>query len=117
MIRGVNGSVLWRAALIQALAVAALSMVLAIALPHTFFENWGWIAGPAAWIACALFTARVLHLPYVPALLGAAGAGLVSVVAVLAGVHWLGAAIAVGLFACWCARLGRDQSGALGTSS
>ena len=41
-------SVLWRAAAVQALSVAVLSVVLALALPHSFFENWGWVAGPAA---------------------------------------------------------------------
>ena len=28
-----------------------------------------------------------------------------TVVAVVAGVHWLGVAIAIGVFAVWCARL------------
>ena len=43
---GVDRSVLWRAALVQALAVAVLSIALAVALPHSFFEDWGWLAGP-----------------------------------------------------------------------
>jgi len=102
---------LWRAALLQLVAVALLSIALAIALPHTFFEDWGWIAGPAAWMLCAAFTARVLRLP--PALLGAALAGLPSILAVALGAHWLGAALAVALFALWCARL-REQDGATG---
>jgi hypothetical protein len=37
-------------------------------------------------------------------LLGAALAGIPSALAVLLGVHWLGAAVAVLLFAAWCAR-------------
>src|SRR3954465_11534210 len=49
---------LWRAALLQLAAVALLSIALALALPHSFFEDWGWIAGPAAWMLCAAFTAR-----------------------------------------------------------
>jgi hypothetical protein len=97
---------LWRAALLQLAAV----VVLAIALPHSFFEDWGWIAGPAAWMLCAAFTARVLRLPPGPTLLGAALAGLSSVLAVVLGVHWLGAVVAVALFALWCARL-REQNG------
>jgi hypothetical protein len=101
-------SVLWRAALVQALAVAVLSIALAIALPHAFFEDWGWLAGPGAWMACALVTARVVGLPIAGTLVGAALAGLPSLVAVVLGVHWLGAALAVGLFALWCARLARD---------
>lgn len=96
---------LWRAALLQLVAVALLSIALALALPHDFFVDWGWIAGPSAWMLCAAFTARVLRLPLVPALIGAVLAGLPSIVAVVFGVHWAGAALAVGLFALWCARL------------
>jgi hypothetical protein len=98
-----------RAGIVQAAAVAVLSAILGLALPHSFFTSWGWLAGPAAWIACALLTARVLRLPTVPTLTGAVLAGLPSIVAVLAGVHWLGAALAVVLFALWCGRLAVDR--------
>jgi hypothetical protein len=100
-------TVLWRAAGVQALAVAVLSVALALALPHSFFDDWGWLVGPGAWALCALLTARVLRLPRLAVLVGAGLAGLPSVVAVLIGVHWLGAALAIGLFAAWCARLAR----------
>jgi len=102
---------LWRAALLQLVAVAALSIALGLALPHDFFVDWGWLAGPAAWMACAAFTARVLRLPLVPTLTGAALAGLPSLLAVVLGIHWAGAVLAVALFALWCARL-RAQGGA-----
>lgn len=101
---------LWRAALLQVLAVALLSIALALALPHDFFVEWGWIAGPAAWMLCAAFTARLLRLPLVPALIGAVLAGLPSLLAVVLGVHWLGAAVAVALFALWCARLRAEDA-------
>ena len=97
-------STLWRAALVQAVAVAALSALLALALPEDFFEDWGWISGPAAWLACAAVTARVLRLPPAHTLLGAVLAGLPSALFVVLGVHWLGASVAVLLFATWCAR-------------
>lgn len=97
-----DSRILWRAALIQLVAVAALSIVLSLALPHDFFVDWGWIAGPAAWMLCAAFTARVLGLPLVPTLIGAVLAGLPSLVAVLVDLHWAGAVLAVGLFALWC---------------
>jgi hypothetical protein len=100
----VNISILWRAALVQLLAVAVLSLALGLALPHSFFEAWGWLAGPASWLLCAAFTARVLALPPAPTLLGAVLAGLPSLLAVLVGLHWLGAVVAVALFALWCAR-------------
>jgi hypothetical protein len=91
-----------RAGLVQAAAVAVISIALAIALPRSFFEDWGWIAGPGAWAACALFTATVLHLPRGRTLLGAALAGIPSLIAVVIGVHWLGALIAVVVFGLWC---------------
>jgi hypothetical protein len=91
-----------KAALTQAAAVAVLSIVLAIALPHSFFDDYGWIAGPAAWALCALVTARVLDLPSGWTLLGAALAGLPSLVGVALGAHWLGAAVAIVLFGVWC---------------
>ncbi len=99
-------SVFWKVAAVQAAGVAVLSLALAVALPRDFFEDWGWIAGPAAWIACAFVTAKVLGLSPPLTLAGAALAGLVSLAAVLVGVHWLGAALAVGLLAAWCARRG-----------
>lgn len=103
-------STFWRAAAVQAASVAAISIALALALPRSFFEDWGWLTGPGAWALCAAFTARVLALPLLPALAGAALAGIPSLVAVLAGVHWLGALVAVGLFAAWCARLPRGEA-------
>jgi len=101
--------VFWRAALVQAIGVAVLSIALALTLSHDFFEDWGWLAGPGAWAVCALVTARVVGLPAVPTLVGAVLAGLPSLVAVIIGVHWLGAVLAIGLFAMWCARLARER--------
>jgi len=109
MMVSMDRSVLWRVVAVQALGVAVLSVALALALPHDFFEDWGWIAGPGAWAVCALITARVVGLPSIPTLIGAALAGLPSLVAVAVGVHWLGAVLAIGLFALWCARLARDR--------
>jgi hypothetical protein len=103
-------TILWRAALVQLIAVAALSLALGLALPHSFFEDWGWLAGPGSWMLCAAFTARVLSLRLAPTLLGAVLAGLPSLLAVVVGLHWAGAIVAVGLFAVWCARLPRGDA-------
>ncbi|HEV7482593.1 MAG TPA: hypothetical protein VGO13_05800 [Solirubrobacterales bacterium] len=104
-------SILWRAALLQLAAVAVLSIALGLALPHDFFVDWGWIAGPASWMLCAAFTARALRLPLAPTLIGAGLAGLPSLIAVLIDLHWAGAILAVGLFALWCARLRPGEFG------
>lgn len=102
-----DSEILWRVALVQVAAVALLSLALGLALPHSFFESWGWLAGPLAWMACAWLTARIVGLPLEPVLLRAALAGLPSLLFVLVGLHWLGAAAAVTLFAVLCARLPR----------
>jgi hypothetical protein len=96
--------VFWRVAVVQFVAVAALSILMVIVLPHAFFDSWGWIVGPVAWMLCAWLTARVVGLAVAATLIGAVLAGLVSLIAVLIGVHWLGAVVAVGLLAAWCAR-------------
>jgi len=105
----VDRGIALRAGLTQAVAVAVLSLALGLALPYAFFEDWGWLAGPGAWAVCALVTARVVALPVWPTLLGAALAGVPSVLAVIVGLHWLGAALAIVLFALWCGRLARER--------
>ena len=100
---------LWRAALLQAGLVAIVAVTLGVALPREFFADWGWLAGPAVWFACALVTARALTLPTGPVLAGAAVAGLPSLLAVPLGIHWIGAVVGVPVFALWCARLGRAR--------
>jgi hypothetical protein len=99
----VRFEVLWRVATVQLVAVALASVLLAIVFSHGFFESWGWLAGPAAWLACAWATARIVGLEPPPTLVRAAVAGLASMLFVLIGLHWLGALVAVGLFACLCA--------------
>ena len=104
-----DGSVLWRAALLQALTLGAVALVLGAVFDREFFRSWGWLAGPGAWAACALFTGMVLKLPPLAVLVGAALAGLPSLAGVIAGVHWIGAPFAVALFAVWCGRLAAQR--------
>jgi hypothetical protein len=100
----VDRSVAWRAALLQALLVTAVAVALAVALPRSFFEDWGWLAGPGAWAACALVVAALLRLPAVGVLVGAALAGVPLLAGVAVGVHWLGAPLALAVFGLWCGR-------------
>src|SRR5262249_52443018 len=100
-----DGSVLWRAAVTQVLLVAALALALAVLLPKSFFEDWGWLTEPLAWLGCAAVTASALNLPLPGVVVGAVIAGIPSVIAVVAGVHWVGVVVAVAIFAAWCAWL------------
>jgi hypothetical protein len=106
---GVDRSVALRAALIHGGCLAVIAVALAVALPRSFFEAWGWAAGPAVWAVCATITATVLRLPLLSALGGAAFAGLASLIGVVSGVHWAGAPLGVLLFALWCGRLAIDE--------
>jgi len=106
----VRVEVFWRVAVVQLVAVAVLSLLLAAVFSHGFFEDWGWLVGPATWLGCAWVTARVVGLEVPPTLLRAVLAGLVSALAVLVGLHWLGALVAVGLFAYLCARDNGEQA-------
>jgi len=111
IMRPMDRSVGWRAALLQALGVAAVAVVLAVALPRSFFEEWGWLAGPGVWGACALVAGAVLRLPPLPVLAGAALSGLPMLAGVAVGVHWLGAPLGLAVFGLWCGRLGARRTG------
>ncbi len=106
-----DSAILWRVAVVQLAAVAVLSLLLALVFSHGFFESWGWLVGPLTWMGCAWLTARVVGLPEAPVLIRAALAGIPSLLFVLIGAHWLGAAVAVALFALLCARLSRPLAG------
>jgi hypothetical protein len=107
---GMDRSIAWRAGLLQALLVGVLAVILGTALDRSFFESWGWLAGPGAWAVAALGVALALRLPPLPVLGGAALAGLPSLATVILGAHWAGAPLAIALFALWCGRL-RAQRG------
>ena len=98
-------SVGWRAALLQGALVAAVAVALALALPRSFFEDWGWLAGPAAWGGCALVVGGALRLPLGLVVVSAALSGLPMLLGVAVGIHWLGAPLGLAVFGIWCARL------------
>lgn len=103
--RGMRFEVFWRVAVVQLAAVALLSLLLAAVFSHEFFVDWGWLVGPGTWLLCAWGTARVVGLEVPFTLLRAAIAGVLSALAVLVGLHWLGALVAIALFAYLCARV------------
>ncbi len=112
---GMDLKTIIKAIVVQAVAVALLSLALGVILPHSFFESYGWFAGPAAWMVCTLATTAATGLQRSRVLIGAALAGLPSLLAVAIGAHWLGAAIAVVLLGLWCGRLAEIESRAAWT--
>ena len=91
-----------RAGALQAVLVFCVSLALGRLLEREFFVSWGWLAGPGAWVACALAVGALLRLPWPWVLAGAALSGLPSLASVLIGVHWAGVPLAVLAFAAWC---------------
>ena len=94
----------WRAALTQAIAVAVVAGIL-IALPlgDDFFEDYGIVAGPVAWVLCAIVTALILKLPWSLAVFAAAAGGVAGFLVDIAGAdHWIALPIAIAVFAACC---------------
>ena len=94
----------WRAALIQAAAVAVLAGILiALPLDEDFFKDNGIVVGPLAWILCAVVTSLILRLPASLAVFAAAAGGIAGGLADIAGAkHWMGVIIAIAVFAACC---------------
>lgn len=103
--RDVDRRVALRAGVVMVAVLAPVFLTLALALPKSFFEDWGWLTGPAAWVAAALVAGRVCSLPLGPVALGALVAGIPSAVFVLAGLHDVGPIVSLPLFALWCGHL------------
>ena len=108
-----DSSLFVRAALVQALLVAALFAVL-IALPlgDDFFEDWGWLSGPIAWILCAAIAGQILKLPTSLVVFAALAGGVAGALVSLVTSHTVGLIIAVAVFAASCA--GYEQEPDLG---
>jgi len=97
-----NLSTALKSGLVMFILVAVLAVLLALLLPKSFFEDWGWLSGPLALFLCAFGTARILGLPVPRTLLGVIIAGIPGLLGVVIGVHWLGTLLAVITFAVWC---------------
>ena len=106
-----NTGLFWRALAVQALAVTALALVLlALPLGDDFFEDYGFAAGPLAWLVASLVTARVLSLPPVLALFSAAAGGVAGTIVMLVTSHWPGLVAGLLVFAASCAAADREAA-------
>lgn len=92
----------WRALAVQGACVGVLFAVLALTLPSDFFEDWGFVTGPLAWIACTLVTAAVLRLPLTFVLFCALAGGVAGTLVALVTSHAVGLVIALLVFAASC---------------
>jgi hypothetical protein len=100
--RPVNSRLFWRSLLVQAAIVAVLFAALALLLPDDFFDDWGFLAGPIAWIACTLVTARFLPAPVSFVLFAALAGGVAATIVLLVANHWAGLIAGPLVFAACC---------------
>jgi hypothetical protein len=105
----VDSGLFWRSLAVQAAAVIALFAVLALAIPGDFFDDWGFVVGPIAWIACSLVTARVLALPLGFVLFAALAGGVAGTIVLLVANHWAGMVAGLLVFAASCGSYDRDS--------
>jgi hypothetical protein len=97
-----NARLFWKALVVQAIVVAIPFAILAIALDHDFFEDWGWLVGPVVWLACSAVTGRVLALPLAYVLFSAVAGGVAGLLVMLAASHVPGLLAALLVFAASC---------------
>ena len=97
-----NARLFWKALVVQAIVVAIPFAILAIALDHDFFEDWGWLVGPVVWLACSAVTGRILALPLAYVLFSAAAGGVAGLLVMLATSHLPGLVAALLVFAASC---------------
>jgi hypothetical protein len=99
----VDTGVFWRALAVQTTAVVLVAgFLLLLPLGDDFFEDWGFITGPAAWFLCSAVTARFLELPLGVVLFAALAGGVAGGIVTLVSSHWPGVAAAVLVFAASC---------------
>lgn len=101
---GMDSSLFLRAAVVQTLLVGAVfALLVALPLGDDFFEDYGWISGPVAWIACAAVTGRILRLPVSLVAFAAVAGGVAGALVGIAASHTAGLIVSVAVFAASCA--------------
>jgi hypothetical protein len=97
-----NVRLFWRSLVVQGIVLAIPFVVLALTLDESFFEDWGWIAGPTVWLICSAVTARILSLPLGYVLFSAVAGGVAGAIVFLVASHWAGMVAGLLVFAASC---------------
>jgi len=99
----VNARLFWKALGVQAAAVAVLFAILvALPLGDDFFDDWGFVVGPIAWLICSLVTARVLTIPLGFVLFSAVAGGVAGAIVMVVTSHLPGMIAGLLVFAASC---------------
>ena len=90
----------WKSLLVQLACLAVVfAILMALPIPEDFFEDYGWITGPVAWIACSFVTALILSMPAAYVVFSAVAGGVCGALVFLVAGHYPGIAIALLVFA------------------
>jgi hypothetical protein len=95
----VDARLFWKSLAVQAAVLAVPFVALGLALDRSFFEDWGWVAGPTVWLLASVVTARILALPTGYALFSAVAGGVAGAIVFLVASHWAGMAAGLLVFA------------------
>ena len=96
----VDPRLFWKSLVVQAALVAVLFAILvALPLGEDFFEDYGWITGPVAWLGCSVLTARVLRMPVGYVVFSAIAGGVCGAIVFLITSHLPGMVVGLLVFA------------------
>jgi hypothetical protein len=98
----VNVRLFWMSLVVQAIVVAIPFAILGLTLDESFFEDWGWVAGPVVWLVCSVVTARILRLPLGYVLFSAVAGGVAGAIVFLLATHLAGMVAGLLVFAASC---------------
>lgn len=102
-IRLVKVKLFWQSFAVQALGVAVLfGILVALPLDKDFFEDWGYVTGPLAWMLVTVLSARVLPIPAGIVLFNALAGGVAGFLVGLVAGHAPGLVISLLVFAASC---------------
>ena len=92
----------WKSLAVQAAVLAVPFVALALLLDRSYFEDWGWLTGPAIWLLASAATARILSIPLGYVLFSALAGGVAGAIVFLLASHAAGMAAALLVFAASC---------------
>jgi hypothetical protein len=98
----VDARLFWKSLALQAAVLAVPFVALGLALDESFFEDWGWVAGPTVWLLASAVTARLLAIPTAYALFSAVAGGVAGAIVFLIASHWAGMVAGLLVFAASC---------------
>jgi hypothetical protein len=87
-------------------------VLVALPLDDDFFEDYGWITGPVAWLACAFVTARLIAVPLSYVMFSAVAGGVAGALVFLVASHAFGMGAALLVFAASCGSWDPDAAAA-----